>query len=102
MEVGPVAEVVVAQRMFQRRDTAANWTAANPILNAGEWGIELVSGSTLMRAKVGDGVTPWNTLPYYGSSIDNTDELPEGVANLYYTDGRVDARITLQKGQPNG
>lgn len=31
-----------------------------------------------------------------------TDDLAEGVANLYFTNARADARIDLQKGQPNG
>lgn len=31
-----------------------------------------------------------------------TDDLPEGAANLYFTDERADARIELQKGQPLG
>src|SRR5690606_38881304 len=37
-----------------------------------------------------------------GTSSATTDDLPEGDDNLYYTDARADARITLQKGQPNG
>ena len=44
----------------QRRDTAANWTAANPTLLAGEIGIESDTGYW----KVGDGSTVWNSLAY--------------------------------------
>jgi hypothetical protein len=36
-----------------------------------------------------------------GTSAPTTADLAEG-SNLYYTDARADARITLQKGQPNG
>ncbi len=36
-----------------------------------------------------------------GTSAATTSDLAEG-ANLYHTTARVDARITLQKGQPNG
>lgn len=43
-----------------RRDTAANWTAANPVLAEGEPGIE----KDTKRRKVGDGVSAWNTLDY--------------------------------------
>jgi hypothetical protein len=43
-----------------RRDTAANWTAANPVLEFGEKGLEVDTG----REKNGDGVTEWNDLPY--------------------------------------
>jgi hypothetical protein len=45
-----------------RRDTAANWTAANPLLLDGEFGIE----SDSKKFKLGDGVTHWNALPYGG------------------------------------
>ena len=48
-----------------RRDTAANWTTTNPILAAGEIGLETDSG----RLKVGDGVTSWNTITTYFSKI---------------------------------
>jgi hypothetical protein len=44
----------------QRRDTAANWTAANPTLLAGEIGIE----SDTSKIKIGDGSTVWNSLGY--------------------------------------
>lgn len=43
-----------------RRDTAANWTAANPILAEGEMGIE----TDTKLQKNGDGTTAWNSLPY--------------------------------------
>jgi hypothetical protein len=44
----------------QRRDTAANWTTANPTLLAGEIGIESDTGYW----KVGDGSTAWTSLAY--------------------------------------
>lgn len=44
----------------QRRDTAANWTAANPTLLAGEIGIE----SNTNKIKIGDGSTAWASLAY--------------------------------------
>lgn len=60
-----MTDIVVAQRMWQRRDTAANWVSVNPVLNAGEIGVELpIPPSSLCRTKVGDGVTAWNDLPY--------------------------------------
>jgi hypothetical protein len=50
----------------QRRDTAANWTAANPTLLAGELGYESDTG----KWKVGDGITAWTSLAYtYWSQI---------------------------------
>lgn len=43
-----------------RRDSAQNWTISNPILGSGEVGIE----TDTLRAKIGDGSTVWNNLPY--------------------------------------
>lgn len=62
-----MAEVIVAQRMWQRRDTAANWTAKNPILAAGEIGIQLAPVLTDVKFKIGDGSTAWSGLPFFGS-----------------------------------
>lgn len=44
----------------QRRDTAANWTSANPTLLAGEIGIE----SDTNKIKIGTGSTAWTSLAY--------------------------------------
>ena len=43
-----------------RNDTAANWRSKNPILLAGEAGIE----TDTKKIKVGDGETTWNSLAY--------------------------------------
>lgn len=43
-----------------RRGTATEWTTANPILAAGEMGIE----TDTRKFKFGDGTTAWNTLAY--------------------------------------
>lgn len=67
-----MADVVVAQRMWQRRDTPANWVTANPILAAGEIGVEIdptVDPELVpVKCKIGDGATRWNDLPYFGGS----------------------------------
>lgn len=47
-------------RIQLRRDTAANWTAANPVLADGEQALETDTGAL----KIGDGVTAWNDLLY--------------------------------------
>lgn len=48
-----------------RGDTAANWSARNPILEEREMAVEVVVGSsTPWKMKIGDGRTPWNELPY--------------------------------------
>ncbi len=50
----------MAFKIQLRRGTAAQWTAANPILAAGEVGLE--TDTTLF--KVGNGTTAWTSLPY--------------------------------------
>ena len=43
-----------------KRGTAARWAEVNPILEIGEPGFVYDEN----RLKIGDGVTPWNELPY--------------------------------------
>lgn len=43
-----------------RRDTAANWTSANPTLAQGELGVETDTD----KIKIGDGSTAWTSLGY--------------------------------------
>lgn len=50
---------VVTQLQF-RRGTAAQWTSVNPVLAAGEFGYETDTG----KAKIGNGITTWNSLSY--------------------------------------
>lgn len=45
-----------------RIDTSENWAAANPVLYKGERGIDSTEG----KEKVGDGVTAWADLPWFG------------------------------------
>ena len=49
-------------RIKLRRDTAANWSANNPILALGEPGLDTTNNSV----KYGDGITHWNSLTYSG------------------------------------
>jgi hypothetical protein len=45
-----------------RNDTAANWTAADPVLAVGEFGLE----TDTKQFKIGDGVSTWDELEYGG------------------------------------
>jgi hypothetical protein len=47
-------------RMQQRRDTSANWATNNPVMLLGEMGYD----TDLERFKIGDGTTPWASLPF--------------------------------------
>jgi hypothetical protein len=52
---------MVNSKILIRRDLAANWTSANPVLGEGEQGYEKDTG----KMKIGDGVKDWITLPYF-------------------------------------
>lgn len=53
-----------------RRGTAAEWAFANPILQAGEMGLDTSS----QQLKVGDGVTRWSSLQYITGGASTGDE----------------------------
>lgn len=68
----------VIKTTFQlKRGTAAKWTELNLILAIGEPGFEYDT----KKLKIGDGVTPWNDLPYIGSNdlyaVASADMFPE-------------------------
>lgn len=50
-------------RVQARSDTASAWTAANPVLLSGEFGVESNTG----KVKVGNGVQQWTALSYIGT-----------------------------------
>ena len=63
-----MATIRVKSANLLRRDTAANWSAKNPILREGEEGYETDTG----KRKVGDGATEWNNLKYDSGIVDQT------------------------------
>ena len=50
-------------RIQLRRDTAANWTSSNPVLRAGEVGIE----TDTLKFKVGNGTSTWTQITAYAN-----------------------------------
>ena len=71
----------MATRMQQRRGTAAQWTAANPVLAAGEIGFETDNN----RFKIGNGATAWTALDYFANSAALTallDGAPEALDTI--------------------
>lgn len=62
----------MANRIQYRRDTAANFTAANTLLALGEPAIE----TDTKRRKIGDGTTPWTSLPYQFDKSDADASYP--------------------------
>lgn len=69
----------MAQIIQIRRDTAANWTAANPILAQGEPALEIDT----KKEKIGDGVTAWNSLAYKQAGVSSSLIIqPEATSSL--------------------
>ena len=93
----------MATRMQQRRGTAAQWTSANPVLNAGEIGWE----SDTNKFKIGDGTNHWANIDYFAdinSTVNpafGTSIVFEGATadsyetTLQVTDPTADRTITL-------
>ena len=74
------ALLVAYRRILIRRDTAANWTSANPTLAAGELGGETDTG----KLKLGNGSTAWNSLAYQGgvTSVNGQTGVITGFAQI--------------------
>lgn len=67
----------MVQRIQARRGTASEWSTANPVLSAAEPGVETTAApETPEKLKFGDGVTPWNSLPYFPGDL--TSSIPAG------------------------
>lgn len=99
-------------RIKLRRDTAANWTATNPVLALGEPGLETDS----RKVKYGDGTTTWNLLDYSVSAESDsnfshsfTDGVNDNVWRMitvqgakeftFETEGHKDFALTLTASQ---
>lgn len=58
------------QHIYQfKRGTAQRWLEVNPVLRQGEPGFEYDTG----KLKIGDGFTPWASLPYIGGNSGDID-----------------------------
>lgn len=67
-------------KLRPRRSSASQWQYANPILSEGEMAVEVPDtgvGTGLVNFKFGDGVTPWNNLPYGFNAADLNDRVTE-------------------------
>jgi len=81
----------MAVQIQWRRDTAAHWTATNPILAEGEVGLETDTG----EIKVGNGITAWASLSYWtaaatiGTPDDGEVHLTPKAASAAGTEGTM-------------
>ena len=76
-----------------KRGTASRWAQINPILQQGEPGFVI----DLNRLKIGDGITPWNELPY----LDNEQLLTDNKTivienNTIKLKGFIEAQVGAQ------
>jgi len=86
----------MANRIQLRRDTAANWTRVNPVLEDGEPGLEIDTN----RVKYGDGNTAWTNLSYSGGGSASFDystvqEGSSGPSNITSITGGDDTGVSL-------
>jgi hypothetical protein len=72
-----------------RRDTAAQWLANNPTLQAGEMAYETDTG----QFKIGNGTLSWGALPYAGTSG------PASSTVLGSYGSGLDGNVTVSSGQ---
>lgn len=80
-------------RQQQRRDTEAQWSAANPVLAPGEIGVQ-TDGDDAGRYKIGDGTTAWDALPWAAPRTEN----PTGGDSNYapITDPTLEGTTTIE------
>ena len=90
----------MAYTILFRRGTASQWTQANPVLNLGELGFVTDS----KKLKIGNGITPWNSLDYSIATLENgkipLDQLPDTVKIAVHEVGTIAQRnnLTVQPG----
>ncbi len=69
---------------------STEWTSSNAVLGLGEFGIEQDGGAI----KIGDGTTPWNSIPYHITPFQKINSLDSGVTA--YTLLLIDAGRIIQ------
>lgn len=74
-----MAKKIIQAQMQQRRDTAAQWAAKNPVLLDGELGVVTDNPNSY---KIGDGVTAWNDLPLRGFDGNIVQELGDSATSV--------------------
>ena len=88
----------IRARVQLRTDTSAAWAAENPVLLRGEGGYEWDTG----RLRIGDGVTPFMSLPHQGTPFVGPVE-PAGAAagGMLWLDTSVSPAVLRQRSADN-
>ena len=85
----------MSEKILQlKRGTAERWYTVNPILAIGEPGFVYDDN----KLKIGDGVTPWNELPYIGGSTDEGASLVPIDGSIIIKDNTIDIGISAEPG----
>jgi hypothetical protein len=85
----------MSEKILQlKRGTAERWYTVNPILAIGEPGFVYDAN----KLKIGDGVTPWNELPYIEGSTGATINLTPVDGSLIIKDNTIDIGISAEPG----
>ncbi len=82
----------MAVKIQSRRGTSVAWTEADPLLLAGEIGVETDTG----KFKIGDGETPWTDLSYATSAIQTQ------IDGIQTTLGGVQTELAAKAGLDGG
>ncbi len=69
------------KKILFRRDLAATWTSVDPVLSAGEIGLESDTG----KIKLGDGSSSWTELNYFYGSLETIDYVESLIAGTGLT-----------------
>lgn len=61
-------------RIVLRHNTTAGWAEVGEkeVLRKGEIGLEFSQSSNIPKMKIGDGIRPWNGLPYFSANLPET------------------------------
>jgi hypothetical protein len=70
-------------RIQLRRGTSSQWDSANPILAAGEMGVE----TDTRKVKIGDGTTTWTSLDYVAADTPEISEIAQDAINDAFVAG---------------
>lgn len=75
-----------------RHDEAADWRTRNPILAAGEYGLEIDT----YWIKIGDGVRDWEHLPYLNKLDDTYFKIDSSTGEITFSDDFINKIHTLE------